>query len=774
MRRYFLGLLFVLIGGCAASHSSPIASPRQVIASKTDLWGEAALRQPDGPTYEFFEELLPPIRYVDADFRHYPINLSAPGAMNKARLVSNGSAINARAHQPNWNNESGTPVRILVGSRRESFGEDLARLDGPHYADGYLPIVQLRYECAGESYSEEALACVDPELAARGAVLIKFDLPAANCGRVELRFEGGYDLMKVDGQHVVRDASGTPLAQLDDHWEFQPARSAFFNKLEHPRSLVALIFTNAAPTSPATRAAGAGMAAEMEAAGRAWASTQPSPVNLDFYQRQRELCVNRWNEIVSRGMQVQVPEKVVMDAWRTLIVAQHAILRSQQMNYSASNQYQRQYANESGDSIRSLALWGHRDAARNAFRPLFEYVRPAAVMHDAAFKLQDLCDYYFLTRDKQLIDQLRPLWQKEVDLLIRSRQSNGLLPKERYCSDIQTPVNSLNNNANAWRGLRDMSIVLGDCGDAAEADRLAKIAAEYKPIVLAAMNKAIFRNVDPPFVPVAMDGEEQPPNPITSTRLGSYWNLVVPCILWSGIFPIDSEPADAIIHYIQRNGGLCMGLTRVQSVRGVWTNAQNIDDLYVIRYSNALLKRDEPDRALVTFYGKLAHGFTRETFIDGESTGIEPLDRFGRQVALPPNSTANASFLIQLRNLLVQDWDMDDAGRADTLRLAYATPRAWLEDGKTICVERAPTQFGNVSFTLTSHLSRNRIDADIILPDQKPPDVRLRLRVPRGYQVARAEVNGSSVAVDHDTLNLSSATAKSLHIIATVRRANHR
>src|SRR5437763_11398827 len=87
-----------------------LPSPEEVITSKADLWGEAALRQPGGPTYEFFARLLPPLRYVDADFRHYPIVLSAPGAAVKARLVSNGSAVNALARQPNWKGEAGIPV----------------------------------------------------------------------------------------------------------------------------------------------------------------------------------------------------------------------------------------------------------------------------------------------------------------------------------------------------------------------------------------------------------------------------------------------------------------------------------------------------------------------------------------------------------------------------------------------------------------------------------------------------------------------------------------
>src|SRR5438045_5815004 len=66
----------------------------EAMAAKKDLWGLAAMRQPNGASYEFFENLLPPPRYVNAAFRYYPIPLSAPNATVKARLISNGSGIN--------------------------------------------------------------------------------------------------------------------------------------------------------------------------------------------------------------------------------------------------------------------------------------------------------------------------------------------------------------------------------------------------------------------------------------------------------------------------------------------------------------------------------------------------------------------------------------------------------------------------------------------------------------------------------------------------------
>src|SRR5207245_1863537 len=119
-------------------------SLQQVTAAKTDLWGEAAMRQPNGATYELFEKLLPPPRYVNADFRFYPIVLSAPNAKVKARLISNGNGVNLRGGARSWN-DVGTPVLFRVGPDEFTFGGELKRLDHPTLAEGYLPIFEIRY-----------------------------------------------------------------------------------------------------------------------------------------------------------------------------------------------------------------------------------------------------------------------------------------------------------------------------------------------------------------------------------------------------------------------------------------------------------------------------------------------------------------------------------------------------------------------------------------------------------------------------------------------------
>jgi hypothetical protein len=111
---------------------------------------------------------------------------------------------------------------------------------------------------------------------------------------------------------------------------------------------------------------------------------------------------------------------------------------------------------------------------------------------------------------------------------------------------------------------------------------------------------------------------------------------------------------------------------------------------------------------------------------------------------------------MQLRYLLVQDWDTDDDGSADTLRLLFATPRKWLEDGNTITVRRAPTMFGETSLTVRSRLKDGEVIADLKLPNRTAPsNTLLRLRLPDGWHITSASTSDQSLSVDRETIDVS-------------------
>ena len=97
-------------------------------------------------------------------------------------------------------------------------------------------------------------------------------------------------------------------------------------------------------------------------------------------------------------------------------------------------------------------------------------------------------------------------------------------------------------------------------------------------------------------------------------------------------------------------------------------------------------------------------------------------------------------FLHQTRTLLVTERGLE-------LWLAPFVPSAWLADGRTVTVTRAPTRFGTVDLQITSTLASGRIVAEI-----KPPTARpclrlvLRLRAPGDRPLSHVTVNG----VPHD------------------------
>lgn len=696
----------------------------RVIASGTDVWGEAALRRPEGPTYEYFASLLPPLRYVDTRFRQYPIVLSAPGSPVKGRLVSDGGTINALARQPNWRGETGTPAHVMIGKDRVPFGRDLDRLEGPRYAEGYLPIVQLRYRHEQGVYDEEVFAAVEPELSKHSGVYLKLSMVEGSRGKAEVQFEGT-EFNEAQGC-VLRDAAGKVLAVFGTQWEYNKFRNTLSADLAAGESATLLILTQPMDEPPVPC------------------------VDAEVYRQARAQAADVWTKLVAGGMQVRVPEAYVNNAWRSSVVGNYALLSGDEMRYSAGNQYGKLYIGEGGDTIRAMMLYGHTADARRMMLPQFDYTRKGLEFHQASFKLQMLAHYLRLTGDVETIRAMRPRWEKELNILMGGREtSSGMLPREKYCGDIDTMVYSLNSNANGWRAVRDMAHVLEAVGDAGRAKEVAAMAADWRAVILKSLDQAMRRDVDPPFVPIALSGEETPYERVTESRMSGYWNMMIGYVMASGVFKYDSEPATAVVRYLQQRGGLCMGMVRTRPAASFWVEPDNVNDLYGMRYTLLLLQRDEPDRALVSFYGKLAQAMTRDTFIGGEGSCVRPLDRHGRQFYLPPNSAANSNYLQLLRHLLVQDHDADDDGRPETLRLLFATPRSWLRDGESVTVERAPTTFGEVAAVARSDLSRGRVVAELRLPTDAPPaKALLRLRLPDGYRVASATTGGRALAVD--------------------------
>jgi hypothetical protein len=747
------------------------ASLEEAVKSRLDLWGEAAMRQTNGPSYDFFESLLPPPRYVNADFHFYPIVLSAPRAKVKARLISNGSGVNLRGGGSQWN-DNGTPVIFRVGPDQLAFGRFPERLrDEPKLAEGYLPIVELHYlhqtpigtegmvpltqkrvDRESEVYKLEAFVSTDPALAENGVVFVRFSLDQGTSAVVSVEIDSRAPLKFQDGK--AQDANGRILAWFGPNW-----------KWEHQRGQARFDKSGFAMVAIATKPLEGNTIVDVSEEG---------------YKRQRERCAETWRRILSEGMTMRTPEAIVNDAWRHLLIQNFELINGDRIHYSQGNQYDKLYESEGSDAAMAMMVWGYEQETRKLLVPLLDFTRQGLEFHQAGFKLNDVCRYYWQSRDPNVLQELRSWdkpdryqtspqekvsgWEVEAKRLDLNRTgAHGLYPQEQYCGDIHTPVQTLNASSKAWRALRDLAAVLAEAEDTKEAEHYSAAAGEFRKTILTAVEKSVDRSTTPPFVPVALYTNEPAHDPICDVRIGSYWNIIIGYTLASGVFPPGSEEENWIPKYQEQHGGLFMGMLRSGGMSNTfWNTEYKLNPLYGTRYALDTLRRDDAERALVSFYGMLAQGFTRGTFECGEGASIEPLDVRGRLVSLPPNSAANAHFLSMLRYLLVQDWDLDDDGRPETLRLGFASPKRWLEEGKGYEVRRAPSAFGPLSFKLSSRLGRGEVIAEVELPERNPPKKTfLRARVPDGWKVASARVGDRMLVTDvRGTVDISSLTGK--------------
>ncbi len=143
----------------------------------------------------------------------------------------------------------------------------------------------------------------------------------------------------------------------------------------------------------------------------------------------------------------------------------------------------------------------------------------------------------------------------------------------------------------------------------------------------------------------------------------------------------------------------------------------------------AYLLRDEPKLAIRTFFSTLACAFSHSVF--------QPVEhRWAWGQYFGPPSTDGAWFELY-RNLLVREQD------ESSLILCQAAPRAWFENGKRIQVQRAPTYFGPVSFTVQG--GENQTTASIQLSDRnRPATLFVRFREPQQRPIRTVSVNDAA------------------------------
>jgi hypothetical protein len=613
----------------------------RVLASGRDVWGEALLAAPNGPTYEGVRSRLAPLLYARAPggraltasgVYYVPSGDSAAAA---GLHVADGSEI-IRRHV------GGASLTIRVDGER--YGSCLARLTPAALLDGYLPVLETSYvDAHGRRTAQESFTT-------DGGTFVSLTSTGAD---VEL------------GTTVVRGAGDVYAT---------------------------------------------------------WTGGSARLIGRGAYTTARAAFVRRWRARLAGAFGLSVPEQVVLDARRALLV-QDLLLG---WRYSIGNAYEEFSYPESPDVATVLGEQGFPAAERAILETSLTRRNTPFPNWKRGERLLATAAYVRRSGDRAYLVRVTPTLRRFVAELAAGLGRNDLLGRERYSADIPDLVYAFHGQVVAWAGLRAIAGVWGGA-DAAAARR---VAARLERGLRAAVRRSERRLPDGSlFVPARLLDDEAPYDSLVEARSGSYWNLVTPYALATGFFPPHGDEARGVIRYLLRHGSRLLGLVRAGAYalygHGAPFPVSGTDDVYGTSVARFLADNDRPDQLVLSLYGQLGAALTPGTFVAGEGASVAPLDgaRY-RSMYLPPNAAADAAFLETLRVMLVHE-------TANGLELAFATPRGWLRPGGRIAVTGAPTRFGPVSYTIAASRSSAHVHVDA----PPVPQLALRLRLPSGVRI---------------------------------------
>ena len=174
---------------------------------------------------------------------------------------------------------------------------------------------------------------------------------------------------------------------------------------------------------------------------------------------------------------------------------------------------------------------------------------------------------------------------------------------------------------------------------------------------------------------------------------------------------------------------------RGHTTLGVFNNRKSLVGFLVWEEIAGLLQHDMVPQALLTFYAQALHAHSRGTW-----TAIECVDMDRTRGAHSPYCLpAQMTVPIVAKWLLVYEDPVSGA-----IILCHGLPRDFLADGRSLCVEGAPTRRGKLGFQLNSQISKGVISVQVRLPERAGGCIILRLRAPLGHRLASAEIVGAT------------------------------
>ena len=320
------------------------------------------------------------------------------------------------------------------------------------------------------------------------------------------------------------------------------------------------------------------------------------------------------------------------------------------------------------------------------------------------------------------------------------------------------------NSTEAARGFRDLGRVWARIGKqkgnaelVSWGERLQNEATALEKDIQTAITRSIL-TVDGEKILPAIAGVQEPfhiavPKDTADPQFRSYRAYME--MLYSGI--LSKEEVQMVVDYRANHHDTILG---VPTAYGYKTG--EMAGFLSYGHGFGLIQYDMPREALLLTYSIMAHQYTRGTWMAPETRSVIP----GKEAA-PYCTPAQLVVALMMRWMLV----FEDPQSA-TVWIDKATPREWLADGKHISATGAPTRWGRVSYSITSHLGSGTIEGELNLPMNYTAQTIVRLRAPGDARMKSVTVSGktwTNFDAGSETITLPAGMTGKVKVVANYR-----
>jgi len=446
--------------------------------------------------------------------------------------------------------------------------------------------------------------------------------------------------------------------------------------------------------------------------------------------------VQFWNGIFGDGMQVSLPEQKPVDTFYAnlaydLIARDH--IGPDYIQTVNKLHYHSFYLRDGADIVHSYDVTGYPEIAEQDLRFFAKSQRP-----DGNFLSQEqqydgwgeavwgYAQHYRITHDKAFAEWALPQIAHAVDWLRQARAADPLhiVPASDVRDNEYVPGHLTGYNFLALSGLR---VAIDMANETGHSDLARGWQLEYDDF-----RQAFFKVLDRRaaenngYIPPALDGQK-----------GGYdWGNLLAVVPEPTLDPKDPRVAATL------------KVTQAKYAEGIMTYADGEFLHHYLTIKNTMTEtiRGDQEQAIRELYALLLH--TSSTHA-GFEFAILPWGDRNFQDNLAPHGWFAAEYRTLLRTMLVRE-------EGDQLHLLSVVSPEWIGTGKTIEVSKAPTNFGEVAFSLDQpvadeavlHLKATFVEAP----------KRIVVHVPWFIDIESATADGKPVQAAAGVLTISPET----------------